>query len=300
MKALRFTGLASVMAACGVLFAACSRQITPPDPSGTSGPILVSSNVSWLTVPVEIKLRNVAAVVNLDAPTHLQGTYNITQNVPHLHFHGIRQRPTTTWDPAIIAHIDYRADRGEIKLAGSGDRISVQVPLSAGGKLIPSAATIDVAGTVGGATTLIVLPDYNLAPSVDLNVTIDRAAVLHGISIRDLVQGAVNDAINKIKGNIGADIGKAVNLRKLAEIAWGDIPGCVLVPKTTDIWVRLSLEKIMLAGPRVDNDKVTAGLTLQAKVETLFQSSQPSPPQKVPLPNLAGAPPIKSFTLPSR
>ena len=75
--------------------------------------------------------------------------------------------------------------------------------------------------------TLTVGPDYNLTPSVDLNVNIESAAVLHDISVKGLVQGAINDQINKSKATIGAAIGNVVDLRKHAQSAWSAIPGSV-------------------------------------------------------------------------
>jgi Domain of unknown function (DUF4403) len=294
MKTLR--NAASILI-CAAFLTGCFTKVNPPDPVGSPGPLSVSSNVSYLTLPVEFKLADVAAVVNRSAPGYVQGTYNITHNVPHIHFHGAFQKPTVTQDPVIIAHIDYHADRGEIELGGANDKISVQASLSGSGKLIPSAASADLSGTVNGSSTLTINSDYNLAPSVNLTVTIQHATILGGISVIGLVQGAVNDAINKNEGGIAAEIGKAVNLRNYAETGWNRIPGCIAVPGATDIWIRFSPQSVLLAGPQAANNAVTATLALEAKVETLYQASEPSPTQRGPLPNLAGAAADQTFHL---
>jgi hypothetical protein len=209
----------------------CSKKVEVPEPNGSAGPVPISVGVSYLTVGVSVKLADVEAIVNRFAPPNVPGTFNITVDVPHLHFHGMFSKPTVTHDPVVVAHIDYNAARGQITLVGASDNITIHSMVAVSGKLILSSAAVALSGTVDGSSTLTVSPDYSLNPSVGLKVNVDKATVLHAISIQGLVQSKVNDGINNYKGTISSEISKAVNLRKYVETAWNDLPGCSLVPE---------------------------------------------------------------------
>jgi len=177
--------------------------IAPADPVGAGGPVLVSAQPSYITLPVTVKLSDVSTLINQQAPRRVADTDHIHITIPHIHPHGLFHKPTVTHDPIEVAHIDYNAERGDIKLAGSGDKISVSTSFNGGGRLVPPDITADASGSVAGSSTLTVTQDYSLKPVIDLNVNIDHAAVLNGISVKGLVQDKVNDAINKFKGQIG-------------------------------------------------------------------------------------------------
>ena len=218
MKTLRTIGLSLEIFLCFSL-TGCWTDINPADPSGEPGPpVLVASRASYLTVPVTVQLKDVQSLLNTQVPTHVEGTHHIIvpNPIPHceVHWRGFHSTVTCTHDTMEVAHIDWHADRGQIQLTGASDKISVSSSFSGGGKLIPSAATAEANGTANGSSTLTVGSDYNLTPSVDLNVNIDHAAVLHEVSVKGLVQDAVNDQISKTKVTIGATISQQVDLRE--------------------------------------------------------------------------------------
>ena len=215
--------------------------VNPQDPSGGPGPVLVSAYPSYITVPVTVPLSDVAKTVNQVVPPHLQDTHHIFWNkpVPHVHWHGFHTSITVDHQPIEIAHIDWHVDRAAFTLTGSGDSIHVHVPFSGGAKLIPSAASADAGGTVDGSSTLAVTPDYGFNPVIGLSVNLDHADVLKDISIKGLVQGGINDELNKIKGDFGPAVAKEVDLRGRAQKLWSNIPGAVQVPGTTDLWISL-------------------------------------------------------------
>ena len=271
--------------------------VAPADPVGAGGPVLLSAQPSYITLPVTVKLSDVSALVNQQAPKRVADTYHIHTTIPHIHFHGLLHKPTITHDPIEIAHIDYNAERGDIKLAGSGDKILVNTPIRGGGRLVPPDLTADASGSVAGSSTLTVAPDYSLKPVIDLNVNIDHAAVLHEISVKDLVQDIVNDAINKFKGQIGPALSQMVDLRKHAQKAWSRLPASVAVPGTKDLWISLDPQAFMLDGPHADADTVTAVLSLKVQVNTLLQAEQPTAPPRAALPNISAPPADNKFHL---
>lgn len=271
--------------------------IAPEDPVGATGPVLVSAQPSYITLPVTVKLSDVSAFVNAQAPKRVADTYHIRMTVPHIHTHGLFHKPTVTHDPIEIAHIEYNAERGDIKLAGSGDKISVNTSFAGGGRLVPPDLAADANGSVAGSSTLTVAPDYSLKPVIDLKVNIDSAAVLHGISVKDLVQNIVNDAINKYKGQIGPALGQMVDLRKHALDAWSKLPTSIAVPGISDLWIIFDPQAFMLDGPHANADTVTAVLSLEVQVKTLLQAERPVAPPRAALPNISAPPADNKFHL---
>src|ERR1700678_2322024 len=126
MKIIRTIALAPVILCC-LLLTGCWINISPADPSGEPGPpVLISSRASYLTVPVVVQLKDVQSLVNTQVPTHVEGTHHITVTIPHcaVHWHGFHTTVTCTHDPVEVAHIDWHADRGQIQLTGSSNKIS--------------------------------------------------------------------------------------------------------------------------------------------------------------------------------
>jgi hypothetical protein len=297
--ATRNTSLALLSVAVLVLTGCHKIVIAPADPVGAGGPVLISAQPSYITLPVTVKLSDVSTLVNNPqvVPEGVADTFHIHITIPHIHTHGLLRKPTVTHDPVEVAHIDYNAGRGDIKLAGSGDKISLNTSFKGGGRLVPPSATADANGSVAGSSTLTVAPDYSLVPVVDLKINIDHAAVLHGISVKGLVQDKVNDAINKSKGQIGPALSRMVDLRKRAEEAWRKLPASIAVPGANDLWISLDPQAFMLDGPHANADTVTAVLSLKAQVKTLLQAEQPVAPVRAALPNISGGPADNKFHL---
>ncbi|MGD0510590.1 MAG: DUF4403 family protein [Candidatus Micrarchaeaceae archaeon] len=295
---LRLLVLSSVTTLAALLTSGCHNiEVNPQDPSGAPGPALISAHPSYLAVPVTVNISDVAAFINTKAPSHVEGTYHITWNkpIPQVHWHGFHTSVTVTHQSIELAHIDWHANRGDVKLTASGNAIGVHVPFSGGGKLIPSAATADANGSVDGSSTLTMTPDYGFSPTIGLNVNIDHAAVLHDISVKGLVQGAINEAVNNFKGSIGPAVAAKVDLRGHAQNVWSNLPSSILVPGTKDLWISLDPQGIALDGPRASNDVVTAVLGVKVQMRTLFQPTAPEAPVRAALPNISGPPADQKF-----
>jgi len=273
--------------------------IRPSEPTALPTPVSFPVRTSTLALPVEIHVNSVANLVNQLAPREMSGTHRIRAKV----FPGIEGfPPRPVLKEGEVAHVDYQVSRGDVQLFASDDRLSFRVPLSGCAKAIPGGSSGTVGGTAHGSTTLAIGSDFNVSSSVDLHVDLDHA-VLNlarirvfnhdvGISIpfRDLAQQKANEAINEIKGRIGAEISKAVNLRGLAEKAWADLPGSIRFPGIENVWLTLNPKAVLLDGPRSTNGVVTATLALQAEMATFIQPTQPAAPQRGQLPSLGSRP----------
>jgi hypothetical protein len=254
-------------------------------------------------VPVSIKLTDVEGIVNQLAPSTFSDTWHntVTIKIPDgMVWHGIHSHPKyREIHKEIPPHVDYQITRKAITISGSGDRVSIAAQVHAHAREEPGGITADADGNASGSSTLTVNPDYNIAPSIDIAVHINHAGVnlpiLDKINMSGFANSKAKDAVNGIKGNLGQQVSKAVNLRKIAQNAWDKIPGSVLIPGTSDLWICLSPKAVMLDGPHAANDTVTGVLALQTGVETLFQSTPPSSPQTVPLPNLTSPPSDRKF-----
>ena len=203
-------------------------------------------------------------------------------------------KPTVTHHDIEVAHIDWHGDRGPISLSGASDKITIVTPISGGGRLVPPDLKADASGTVNATSTLTVAPDYNIRPVVTVSVNIAKAD-LHGISVHDIVQGAISDAINKFEAGIGPLIGKLVDLHKVAQTAWSKLPQSFTVPDVKSMWISIIPQAIMLDGPHVSTDSATATLAVKADIRTLYQTDQRVAPPPVALPNISGIPADNKF-----
>jgi hypothetical protein len=273
--------------------------IRPAEPTGSIGRRSFPARTSTLAVPVEIQMDAVAHLANQLAPREISGTHRINARIkPRWVWRGLESR--LEFEDMEVAHVDYRVSRGSIQLGASKERLIVRVPLSGRAKAIPGGSTAEVKGTARGSTTLAVGSDFNLNPSVDLAVDLDRAdlnlarinVLGHNIGIsipiRDLAQQKANDAIKGIKGQIAAELSKAINLRDLAEKAWSNLPGTVRLPGVDNAWLTIQPKAIQLDGPHAANGVVSATLGLQADLATHIQTEAPANPSRSPLPKLTG------------
>ena len=303
MNIARTLSLLFSTAAVSVLLTACPKSINPSDPVGAPGPLPISTNVSYLTVPFTVQLKDIEAIANRAAPTHFEDTWHntITIDVPDgIRFHGFHSSVHTHQiHKEVPPHVDFQVSRDAIHLAGAGDRVSINAPAHAHAREEPGGLTASADGNVAGSTTLTVTPDFNFAPSVDVSVHFDRAVInlplLNRINLSGFANSKANDAVNSIRPTLAQEVSRAVDLRKKAQGAWDKLPGSVLVPGTSDIWARFTPKAVMLEGPHAANDIVTGVVGLQTGVEILFQPNLPASPPHISLPNLAPVPSDRNF-----
>jgi hypothetical protein len=287
MKKLRIAGIILITLCCVVLL---TREflfiiwITPDEPDESSAQAPASTNISVLSLPVDFPIQEVARIANQLAPSNFSDTYHVCARVrPRVVWRGLHSH--IEFDEVEVGHVDYDVSRGPIDLRASGDHILINVPLSAHAKEIPGSREGSASGIAHGSTTLTVAPDYNLDPAVDLVVDLDHAEII-GINIRGFAEKIANDAIKKMKGELGGHVARAVNLRGIAEKAWRNLPRCVRVPGTSNVWLRINPKSVMLEGPNAREGVVTATLALQTTTEVFVQSTQPPAPVPTQLPDL--------------
>jgi hypothetical protein len=277
----------------------CSEILVSPVDAGTSPvPILSASEVSTVAVPVTIQLDEVAEIVNRLAPETVADTHHVHAKVkPAVVFHGVNTH--VELQDVEVAHIDYEISRGAIGLTTAGDRLAFRSRLTGHARGVPGRVKGSFAGTASGTATLTVSPDFNLNPAIIVGVEVDRADIGFeptrvfnhevGISlpIRRLAQEQANKAVDRIRGRICADVSKAANLRAIAERAWKDMPRCIRVPSTENIWLRINPTGVALDGPHAEAGAITAILQMQAIIETFVQHDRPEAPRVSALPSLS-------------
>ena len=287
MKKLRIAGIILVTL-CGVVLLAREFLfviwVTPNDPNESPAQVPRATNLSVLALPVSIPIQEVARIANQFAPSNFSGTYHVRARVrPRVVWRGLHSH--IEFDEVEVGHVDYDVSRGPIDFGASGDHISINVPLSVHAKEIPGGRAGSASGTAHGSTTLTVAPDYNLDPAIDLIVDLDQAEII-GINIRGFAQKMANEAIKKAKGDLAGQVARAVDLRGRAENAWRHLPRCVLVPGTSNVWLRIDPKSVMLEGPYARDRVVTAALAVQTTMEVFVQSNQPPASEPAQLPDL--------------
>src|SRR5258705_529468 len=75
LQAMKNLALVLNVIVSATIFCGCSTMINPHDPTGKPGAVSAPSRTSCLTVPVTIKLKDVATIVNQIAPRDFQDTW---------------------------------------------------------------------------------------------------------------------------------------------------------------------------------------------------------------------------------
>jgi hypothetical protein len=253
-------------------------QISPAFPADSQVRSAPISTASSFAVPISVKTHDLEGLVNDPAiiDTSAGGTKQIFLDLPIL-------------GRTEVAHVDYNVARGRIELHGAGDRLRFHVPLSAHARLIPTAAQASASGEATGSTTLSVAANFDLAPRIDLRVSLDHADIL-GISIKSIAERKVKEAIARAKGSLAGRVSSVIDLRRRAEEAWKGLFRTIKIPRTSNVWLRITPTALMLDGPKARDDILTATIVVNATVETFVQAAAPDAAEVTLLPVLTRGP----------
>lgn len=196
--------------------------------------------------------------------------------------------------PAIPCTIVGQVTRGALRLRGEGNEIVVDVPLNA------TIAARDVGGVLKGETAT----GSALAHArIRLDLTSDwrmqgKARISYGwtkapgidflgkrITFTDEADAKLKPVIAGVEREANREIGK-INLKAQAADIWRQaFTSLELNEKNPPVWMRVTPQRILYGGYRLDGTRLRLNLGIEGVTET-FVSGRPDDPKPTPLPRL--------------
>jgi hypothetical protein len=284
------------LAATICLFAAlilggCSGGGDPDaPPRATSVPQFEARN-STLVVPIDLSLDDLEAALNRKAPRKLWSIDKPNQKCiggQRIRAFGANVKVTPDIDCRIVGEVN----RGQISLAGAGERLTVSLPIQT------TISARDVGGILKGKTataSAVVRADvsftidrsWNASANVEISYDWQEPPGIEFLGQRVEFAKKADAALGKIIDGIERDLQEAVSrarLRPILNDAWQEgFTVIELSKRNPPAWLRITPSGMGLAGYNVNGRKVTLTVGLLARTET-FVGDRPDKPTPTALP----------------
>ena len=275
-------------------------------PRATSVPQFEARN-STLVVPIDMSLDGLQAALERKAPRKLWSIDKPNQKCiggQRVRAFGRSVKVTPDIDCRIVGEVT----RGRIALSGSGNRLTISMPVNA------TVAARDVGGVLRGKTataSAVVRADVSFAldrnwnGSAKVEISYDWREppgiqfLGQRIEFAKKADAALGKVINKLESDLQAEVARA-RIRPALNEAWQDgFTVIELSKRNPPAWLRITPTAMGLAGYTVDGRRLTLTVGLLAKTET-FVGEKPDNPTPVPLPPQIAVPEGKglSFFMP--
>ncbi len=205
--------------------------------------------------------------------------------------------------PPIACTIVGQVTRGPLRLRGEGSEIVVDVPLNA------RIAARDVGGVLKGETATGAAMAH---ARVRIELTPDwrtqgRARITYGwtnapgidflgkrITFADEADAKLKPVIASVEREVTREIAK-LDIRKQAADIWRQsFTSLELNRENPPVWMRITPQRILYGGYRIEGQRMNLNLGLEAITET-FVSGRPADPAPTPLPRLVRETPKPHF-----
>lgn len=196
--------------------------------------------------------------------------------------------------PPIACTIVGQVTRGPLRLRGDGSEIVVDVPLRA------TIAARDVGGVLKGETATGAAMAH---ARIRIELTTDwrtegKARITYGwtkapgidflgrrITFTDQADAKLKPVVAGVEREVTREIAK-IDIRKQAADVWRQsFTSLELNRENPPVWMRVTPQRILYGGYRIEGDRLNLNLGLEAITET-FVSGRPNDPAPTPLPRL--------------
>lgn len=201
--------------------------------------------------------------------------------------------------PPIACTIVGRVTRGPLRLRGVGDEIIVDVPLSA------TIAARDVGGVLKGETAtgaamaharvkIDITPDWRTRGTARISYGWTKAPGIdflgERITFTDEADAKLKPVVRDVEREVNREIAE-IDIRQQASEVWRQsFTALELNRDKPPVWMRVTPQRILYGGYRMEGQQMRLNLGLEAITET-FVSGRPADPTPTPLPNMVrGAP----------
>lgn len=253
-------------------------------PQANDTPVAIPDKTSTIHIPVSGDLAVFEAILNREIPRRL-----VTIDEPEKICFATKSKLLPDISCKLVGHID----RGPIRLGGSGETITLTMPVNTmiqarniGGIIKRETATGSM--TVTMRARLGLQRDWQPTAKVDIDYQWGEEIGIEALGQRITFGSRVDLEIRKIAGQIEKRLPKLIGqleARQKAEQIWA--AGFTVERAKTDpgIWVRFTPQRIGFAGYRVSERQLIVDLAAEAQNETIF-GARPAKPEVTPLPDL--------------
>lgn len=290
---MRAINLLAVAVASGSLLTACDRkvEIEPPPRSTDIAPS--PSQKSLIAVPINADTSALKRALERAVPKTLW-TINRRERAcvkpQQVKVFGKKVKVT----PPIACTIVGRVTRGPLRLRGAGDEIIVDVPLNA------AIAARDVGGVLKGETAtgaamaharvrIDITPDWRTRGTARISYGWTKAPGIDflgkRITFTDEADAKLKPVVRDVERAVNQEIAR-IDIRKQASEIWRQsFTALELNRENPPVWMRVTPQRILYGGYRMEGQKMRLNLGLEAITET-FVSGRPTDPVPTPLPRM--------------
>jgi hypothetical protein len=282
---------ASICLVLALTLGGCGKGGDPEaPPRATSVPQFEARN-STLVVPIEMSLDNLQAALERKAPRKLWSIDKPNQKCiggQRVRAFGREVKVTPDIDCRIVGEVT----RGAIALSGSGNRLTISMPVNA------TVAARDVGGVLKGKTATA-----NAVVRADVSFSLDRnwngsarveisydwreppgiEFLGQRIEFAGKADAALAGVIARLERDLQEEVARA-QIRPALNEAWQEgFTVIELSKRNPPAWLRITPSGMGLAGYSVSGRTLTLTVGLLAKTET-FVGNKPDKPTPIPLP----------------
>jgi len=272
---------------------ACDRQTAVEAPPRSTDKAPSPTQKSLIAVPINANTASLKQALERAVPRTL---WTINQREPacvqpqRVKVFGKKVKVT----PPIACTIVGQVTRDPLRLRGEGSEIVVDVPLRA------TIAARDVGGVLKGETAtgaamaharvrIELTPDWRTRGKARITYGWTKAPGIdflgRRITFTDQADAKLKPVVAGVEREVNREIAK-IDIRKQAADVWRQsFTALELNRENPPVWMRVTPQRILYGGYRIEGQRLNLNLGLEAITET-FVSGRPADPAPTPLPRL--------------
>lgn len=275
------------------LLAACERKTDVEPPPRATDKAPSPTQTSLIAVPINASTASLKQALERAVPKTLW-TINQRERAcvqpQRVKLFGKKVKVT----PPIACTIVGQVTRGPLRLRGEGSEIVVDVPLNA------TISARDVGGVLKGETAtgaamaharirIELTPDWRTRGKARITYDWTEAPGIdflgRRITFTDEADAKLKPVVRDVEREVAQEIAKIDIRRQAAEVWRQSFTALELNRENPPVWMRVTPQRILYGGYRIDGERINLDLGLEAITES-FVSRRPGDPAPTPLPRL--------------
>ncbi len=287
-----------------LITSACHRSVSSPAPPRVDTPAALPNETSSVVVPVGASLDDVERALERETPRKLWSIdQQLDRCVPaqRVNF-GIGKVKLV---PDLGCRIVGKVERGRIRLGGTGDRITITMPVNAtiaarkvggivsktatGSAVMHAVARMSLAGDWAPVAKVSIDYDWSQPPGIDF--------LGQRIAFASKADERLKPVIVGLEKSLPRELAKLNLHDRLADVWREGFTSIMLNRDNPPVWLRLTPRRLGFGGYRIRNRRLEMVLAASALTET-FVGNRPPDPTPTPLPppaKVAGEPGLRFF-----
>ncbi|RYD44178.1 MAG: DUF4403 family protein [Sphingomonadales bacterium] len=290
---MRYIRLATAALLLTAALAGCDRKTEVEAPPRATDKAPSPTQTSLIAVPINASTASLKVALERAVPKTLW-TINRREarcvQPQQVKLFGKKVKVT----PPIACTIVGQVTRGPLRLRGEGDEIVVDVPIHA------AIAARDIGGVLKGETAtgtamaharikIELTPDWRTQGKARISYGWTKAPGIDflgkRITFTDEADAKLKPVVRDVEREVNREIAK-IDIRKQAADVWRQsFTALELNRENPPVWMRVTPQRILYGGYRIEGDRMNLNLGLEAITET-FVSGRPADPKPTPLPRL--------------